>query len=271
MAQMLVEGGRPEANMARAVQMIGRAAGQGCKVVVLPECIDLGWTSPTARTLAQPIPGRQSDLLASAAKEVGIYVAAGLTEKAGDRIYNAAVLISPSGEIIWRHRKINVLDIEQDLYSTGDRLGVVETPMGIIGINICADNFPDSLVFGHAQARMGAQVLLSPSAWAVKAGHDNAKEPYGDLWRNAYSQLCRLYGITMVGVSNVGPVSGGPWDGWKCIGCSMAIGPDGKVIAQGPYGESAEELIVVEVSPLPREVTGARYGGWLRERGYKGP
>ena len=39
---------------------------------------------------------------------------------------------------------------------------------------MAADNFPDSLVLGHSLARMGAQILLSPSAWAVPADHDPA-------------------------------------------------------------------------------------------------
>jgi len=57
MAQVLVEGGRIEANLARAELMITRAADEGCAAVVLPECLDVGWTSPSARELAQPIPG----------------------------------------------------------------------------------------------------------------------------------------------------------------------------------------------------------------------
>ena len=74
-----------------------------------------------------------------------MYVVAGLTERAGSRIYNAAVLIDPRGQLLLKHRKINLLDIEQGLYSTGDRLAVAETACGVIGVNICADNFPDSL------------------------------------------------------------------------------------------------------------------------------
>ena len=142
MAQMLVEGGAVEQNLARAMQMIKQAAEHNCKVVVLPECLDIGWTDPAARDLAQPIPGPHSDRLCQAAQQAQIYVAAGLTERAGDKIYNAAILISPAGEILLKHRKINIMDIAQDLYATGDGLGVVQTSLGTIGLNICADNFP---------------------------------------------------------------------------------------------------------------------------------
>jgi len=68
MAQMLVQGGRPEPNLDRAVTMIRQAAVQGCRLVVLPECLDLGWTDPSARALAQPIPGDHADQLAEAAR-----------------------------------------------------------------------------------------------------------------------------------------------------------------------------------------------------------
>ena len=57
MAQVLVEGGRPDANLDRAVGVVAEAAGRGCRLVVLPECLDLGWADPSARDLARPIPG----------------------------------------------------------------------------------------------------------------------------------------------------------------------------------------------------------------------
>ncbi len=40
MGQMLVEGGRLQENLARAVEMIDRSSRQGCQIVVLPECLE---------------------------------------------------------------------------------------------------------------------------------------------------------------------------------------------------------------------------------------
>ena len=74
-----------------------------------------------------------------------MFVVAGLVERAGDRLYNAAVLIDPRGETLLVHRKINELEIAHDLYSIGDRLAVVPTELGTLGISICADNFPLSV------------------------------------------------------------------------------------------------------------------------------
>jgi len=271
MAQVQVEGGQPQANLGRAVCAIAQAASQGCRLVVLPECLDLGWTDPSARDLAQPIPGPHADRLAQAARAHKLYVAAGLVERSGQRLYNAAILLGPSGEILLHHRKINELDIALDLYSIGDRLGVVETDLGILGLNICADNFSNSLAIGHVLARMGAQVILSPSAWAVDADHDNAREPYGQLWRDSYTQLARLYDVTVIGVSNVGGITGGPWKGRKCIGCSLVVGPGGEILAQGPYGEQAEALVCVQVQVQPPVARGTDIAATLQAKGYQGP
>src|SRR4029079_947906 len=139
MAQILVAGAQPAANLDRADAAIRAAALRGCRLVVLPECMDLGWTDPSAKRLAQEIPGPHSERLAQAAKQTGTFVVAGLVERAGDQLYNAAVLIDPRGQILLVHRKINELDIAHELYAIGDRLAVAHTELGTLGISICAD------------------------------------------------------------------------------------------------------------------------------------
>jgi predicted amidohydrolase len=271
MAQMLVVGAQPAVNLQRAVGFIRDAGQQGCRLVVLPECMDLGWTNPSARLLAQPIPGPHSLQLAEAAAKAGIFVVAGLVERAEDRLYNSAVLIDPCGDIVLLHRKINELEIAHDLYSIGDRLAVADTVLGTLGISICADNFPNSLAIGHVLARMGAQLLLSPSAWAVDADHDNQIEPYGARWRQSFGELGRLYDLPVIAVSNVGWLTGGPWKGRKAIGCSLATDRRGQILAQGPYGELAEALIVVDIALRHANAIGTQIADDLAARGYVGP
>jgi predicted amidohydrolase len=271
MAQMLVVPALPTANLDRAADRIRQAASNDCRLVVLPECLDLGWTDPSARRLAQAIPGPHSQRLAEAAREAGLFVVAGLVERAGDKLYNAAVLIDPLGQILLVHRKINELDIAHDLYAIGDRIAVAQTELGTLGISICADNYPNSLAIGHVLARMGAQLLLSPSAWAVDADHDNLAKPYGERWRRAYRELGRLYDLPVVGVSSVGWLTDGPWKGRKTIGCSLATNNRGEILAEGPFGESADALIVVDVEPRPLPVKGTRIADDLAARGYAGP
>jgi len=271
MGQMLVEGDKVQANLSRAGKMIENAAEQGCSIIVLPECLDLGWANPAARELARPIPGPSSEILCRSARESKIYVVAGLTEQAEKRIYDSALLISPDGRILLRYRKINLLTGVETMYSVGGSLAIATMTLGAIGVDICADNFPDSLTLGHALARMGAQILLSPCSWAVEAEHDNAKEPYGSLWKRSYTTLAKLYDMTVVGVSNVGWINAGAWKGRKCIGCSLAIGSQGQVLVQGPYGASAERLIVTTIELLPHEVVGTAIADMLKGKGYSGP
>ena len=60
-----------------------------------------------------------SGALCQAANDAGLYVVAGLTERVGSRIYNVAVLVDPGGEVLLKHRKINLLDIEQGPLGNG--------------------------------------------------------------------------------------------------------------------------------------------------------
>jgi hypothetical protein len=79
----------------------------------------------------------------------------------------------------------------------------------------------------NAADHMGADVILSPSSWAVPPDHDNAKEPYGDIWNQVYEPVAKEFKMWIIGVSNVGLVTDGPWKNWNCIGCSLVINPNG--------------------------------------------
>jgi len=248
MAQMLVRTGDIDENVSRARTFIARGEAEKCQVVVLPECLDLGWTFPDAARRAFPIPGPVSTTLAEEARLRHVWVVAGLTERLGDRIYNTSVLIDDEGRVRLKHHKIGELDIAWDIYSRGTELAVADTPFGRVGITICADNSPDAVDLGLALGRMGARLILSPCAWAVEPDHDNEKEPYGrDIWDAAYRTLGERWQISVVGVSNVGRLAAGPWRGRLCIGSSLATGPDGRVLARAPYGADAETLLPVDV------------------------
>ena len=67
-------------------------------------------------------------------------------------------------------------------------------------------------------------------------------------------------GLWVAGVSNVGPVSAGPWAGRRCIGCSLVIGPDGREVLKGPYGQDAETVLYVDVTPHRRAARGSSWG-----------
>jgi predicted amidohydrolase len=265
LAQMRVEGGQPSANLARALSQIEAAAAAGADLVVLPEAMDLGWTHPSARSLAEPIPGgARYEALAAVARRHRIFVCAGLTESNETRTFNSAVLLDPEGRLLLHHRKLNELEIGHECYDQGDRLGVVQTELGTLGLMICADAFARGQVVARTLGLMGAQVILSPSAWAVPADHDNVREPYGGLWLDNYGAVARDYRLWISGVSNVGPLVAGPWSGRFCIGSSLVVGPDGEAVLQGPYGVEAEALLFAQVRPVGRPARGDGWEGWWR-------
>ena len=80
--QMKVVGGELDQNLQNAAEQIARAAGEGAQLALLPEVMDLGWTHPSANTLAFPVPGGKTfEQLAEAAKDNKIFVVAGIVEK----------------------------------------------------------------------------------------------------------------------------------------------------------------------------------------------
>lgn len=267
MGQLLVEGGEPLRNLSRAREMIEDASDKKCDIILLPECLDLGWTHPSAKIEAQPIPGSYSDELCKYANDSGIYICAGLTEKYKAKIYNSAILINSAGEIILKYHKINLLVVEQDFYAIGDSLSVVETPLGIIGVNICADNYIDALEIGHTLARMQAQIILSPSSWTVDYSVVENNDPYGEKWLKPFHTLASLYNLVVIGATSVGYIVGGPYEGKKMVGCSLAVGSKG-LIAKGAYNEFAGELIIADVGISNRKEKGATIGEMLNKRGY---
>lgn len=96
---------------------IDRAAGEGARVVFLPEITLLRYP---ADVQAGPNPGDAAEeltegptfaLAAEAARANGIFVHASLYEKspAADGLgYNTAILVSPSGELVGRTRKMHI-------------------------------------------------------------------------------------------------------------------------------------------------------------------
>lgn len=268
MGQLLVEGGEPLRNLERADKMIQEASQKGCDLILLPETLDLGWTHPSALTEAQPIPGPYSDRLCDNAREYHIYVCAGLTEKLGDRVYNSALLIDSDGEIVLKYHKINELTVGHKFYAIGQSLFVIDTVFGKIGVNICADNYMDGLPIGHTLARMGAQIILSPSSWTVDYSVTETDDPYKEKWIKPYSTLAKLYNLVILGTTSVGYIVGGPYEGKKMVGCSLAVDKNG-IVVQGLFNEFAGELIVADIRIPERVEKGTEIGQMLMKTGYR--
>ena len=264
--QMRVAGGDKPRNLQHSAELVAEAAANDVDLVLLPEAMNLGWTHPSSRQQADPIPaGETCRALCDMARRHGIFVCAGLVEQAEDRVFNSAVIVDRQGRVILLHRKLNELTVGHEYYAQGDRLNVCETELGTLGLMICADAFAQDQVLARALGYMGADVILSPSAWAVPADHDNRLEPYGQLWRDSYMPVAKAFSVWILGASNVGWIEAGPWAGYKCIGCSLVVGPDGREILHGPYCVDAETTLYVDVVPTRRPARGSEWAEYWQQ------
>ena len=92
------------------------------------------------------MPGPTTDLLAADCARLGVWAVVGLLERAGDRLFNACVLVGPSG-VTATYRKIHLPCLGVDRFTTpGDRPFAVHDLGGLrLGMSICYDgSFPET-------------------------------------------------------------------------------------------------------------------------------
>lgn len=151
-------------NLSVIRRLAAEARGRGAELVSFHECSITGYTflENLSReeffALAEPVPGGPStDRLVAIARELGLSVAAGLLELAGDRVYNCYAVASGDG-LVAKHRKIHDF-IHPDI-SCGDRYTVFDHLGCRWGILTCYDNnLPENV---RITAMMGAEIILMP-------------------------------------------------------------------------------------------------------------
>lgn len=269
LGQLLVEGGEPERNFERASKLIVDAKNNACDLIILPECLDFGWTHPSSIKEAQPIPGNFSKILCDEAKKNQIFICAGLSEKdlEKNKNFNTALLINNNGKILSKYQKINVLKEASDFYEIGQKLEVVDTPFGKIGLNICSDNYKDSIDIGIVLCRMGAQLILSPSSWTVDHSITEEQDPYELKWANQFINLSKVFDIPIVSTTSVGYIVGGPYEGKKMVGCSIATDKNG-LITKGDFNEFASDIKFIDVELKTNKFKGTEIGPKIYETGF---
>ncbi len=152
----------------------------------------------------------------------------GMDEREGEKLYDSAVLIGPDGGLLLRQRKIDNL---QDLnlfdppYEDGrpEEMRVVETPLGRIGIAICADAFEETLM-----RRMGVyspDLLLVPVGWAAEKGR---WPRHGEILARMMARTARWVGCPVVCTNCVGLITHGPWTGKIYGGQSVIVDGEGE-------------------------------------------
>jgi predicted amidohydrolase len=248
LAQIPVEDGHLKHNMRLAEEAAHEAAGQKADMLNLPEASDWGWLYQQARRDALPIPGKYTDFLAQLARRYRMWVSAGCLEKAGDKVYNSAVIIDRTGRLVLKHRKIDTLAwLTKDLYDQGcsEDIKTIDTEFGRIGLTICADNF--TLKNPRHAADQGAWLLIAPHGFAAEPDklEQNAKD-----YQKHIRKVAAKTGLWVVGTDAVlGKVQGGQWKGRLHSGCSLVARPDGTAAIVAKFKEP--DLVVFDIPAEP--------------------
>jgi predicted amidohydrolase len=172
-----------EATVEKAVRLIGEAAGQGGRLVVLPEAFvpvypGNSWGKHAARfggfdelwerlwANAVDVGGPLAGRLVDACREHDVHCAIGVNERESERpgtLYNTLLLLGPGG-VLHKHRKLMPTMHERLFHGigAGDDLKVTETPLGRIGGLICWENRMP--LARYAVYRGGPQIWLAPTA-----------------------------------------------------------------------------------------------------------
>jgi predicted amidohydrolase len=173
------------ANLATVRTLTGRAAAEGARLVVLPECFSfLGRGEGDKLRIAEAVDGDGPIMstLRELATRHGIWLVGGGTperiESDPARTYNTAVVLSPAGALAARYRKIHLFDVdipggatlrESDATAAGDALVTVPIEGATIGVSICYDvRFPE--LYRCLVKDKGADVLLVPAAFTAHTG-----------------------------------------------------------------------------------------------------
>lgn len=243
----------------KAVRLIGEAAGQGAKLIVLPELFvplfpSNSWARAAATfsdfdelwerlwTNSVDVPGPHTDRLVAACAEHDVHVAIGVNERERERpgsLYNTLVLLNAEG-IVHKHRKLMPTHHERLFHGigAGDDMDVADTPLGRIGGLICWENRMP--LARYAVYKGGPQIWLAPT------GDDS------DGWLASMRHIAIESGAFVVSVPQYIPASAFPADfpvplpeGKDVLGDGGAaiIEPTGGTVIAGPLYH--EEGIVI--------------------------
>lgn len=263
----------PNANRAKQMELIERAAGQGAQVVCTQELFtSLYFCQGEDHRFfdyAETIPGPSTQAMQALAKKHGIVIVGSLFERRAQGLYhNTAVVIDADGSLMGVYRKMHIPDdpayYEKFYFTPGD-LGfkTFQTAYGPIGTLICWDQwYPEG---ARLTALRGAAVLFYPTAigW-----HPYEKEQYGAAQRDAWMTVQRGHaianGVYVAAANRTGferPVA--EQAGIEFWGSSFICDPQGVVIAQAE--SDSEEVLLAEVD-LGHLETIRRNWPFLRDR-----
>ncbi len=249
------------ANLTRALAVMTRARKAGADLIVFPElAIERFFPQRsgdgTAKDLAEPIPGRTSDMIATRAKDLSLVTVFNMYESDGNsRYFDSSPVFDADGTLLGVTRMIHITDYdgfhEREYYHPGDRgAPVYQTKAGKIGVCICYDrHFPE---YTRALGVAGAQLVVIPQAGTVgewPEGMYEAEVRTAALQNGYFAALCNRVGRE---------------ERMDFSGESFVVDPEGRVLARGKAME--EDLVIVDVDLGQCERSTARRLFWRDRR-----
>lgn len=224
---------------------------EGYDLVVLPEVWATGYFSfDKYKEEAEPIDGPFVQHYAKKAKELSLMIFAGsFIEIEDGNLYNTSIFFGKDGEILDTYRKIHLFRYgsrEGELLKRGEKISVVDTEFGKIGLSTCYDmRFPELY---RKQVDLGAEIFLVTAAWPHR------RIIHWDTFNVARALENQCFVIS----SNCVGDHGGTFFGGHC----QVVDPWGTVIAKGGDNET---IVKAEIDLNAIEETRERFPN-LRHR-----
>lgn len=242
------------------------AGRQGCDIFLLPEHFDSFGSremepsgddfDPKAarRSIAEPVPGRLTQLIGQVCRQHGMYIIANFTEAAGEKQFNSAVLLGRTGEVEGIYRKTHLCGTEKRVegIDAGDSLPVFDLDFGRIGIAICMDMyFPE--VF---------RVLTLKNAEIIFWPHQTYGPSEEMILVTARARAID-YGCYLVGANFASPDYFAPYaPGHAYTGRAFVINPDGVLLCDTGHTPGAAFAEIDLACPrLGKDIVAARRAG----------
>ena len=161
-----------------AEKHVREAAENGAQVIALPEMWDCPYSNDYFRDYAEPADGPTVEFMSKLASDLGIYLIGGsISELDGEKVYNTSFSFNRQGDMIGRHRKVHLFDIdveggirfmESDTLTAGEDMTILDTEYCKIGVAICYDvRFPE---WHRKMALAGAKLIVLPAAFNMTTG-----------------------------------------------------------------------------------------------------
>jgi predicted amidohydrolase len=142
-------------NVARIQEHIRRAAVDGARVVVFPECALTSYATEAILATSAEALADAEHALAQTCREANVYAIVGTPTREGETLYNSAVVFTPQGTVLERYHKIQ---LAEDWPVGGSQMSVFPIDGVPCSIIICHDERYPELV--RLPVLAGAQVVF---------------------------------------------------------------------------------------------------------------